>query len=823
MTDPSPLHPTSALDALLDQALALPAAERIAFVRAADCAEDVRAEALTMLRLDARAGAFLERSAAEVAAELLASGADAQYERSVPDRIGPFRVTGVAGRGGMGTVYRAERDDPDIRQLVALKLVEHGPAGTVMVRRFLEERRILALLEHPGIARFVDGGVTEDGVPWLAMEYVSGVRLDEYCQRHALGIEARLALFLEVCDAVHYAHRNLIVHRDLKPSNILVTDEGRVKLLDFGIARLLDDAGAADSSGLTFFGLRAVTPGYASPEQLRGDPVTTASDVFALGVVLYELLAERHPYGAGTRPAADVNRAALNTDVEPASAVAPASMRRRLRGDLDTIVATALRKEPERRYASVEQFAADVRRHLSGHPVTARPDRWSYRTTKFVRRNLRAVTATAVAAVLLVGYGVSAHVQNQRIAREAARTEQVKEFLASLFHNANPGVSRGAEATASELVAAGAARVRTELTAQPDIQAEMMTLLGNIYIAMGRYDEAVDLLEPALAARRAVRAPAKETAETLRLLAVALHYRGDLADAEPLLREAVELLSTAPDPDAELGSVLAELGDLLHSRGDFAGAEAALRRALAIQLVTEGEMRAATERDLANVLRDTGRHAEAEALYRASIAATEARLGRTDPITALTRTELALLLTETGAFDEAETLLTENLDVYAEIYPGGHPMVGTVLRNLGQLRLRQGDPYDAVATLRRALDVYAATLTGPSALPARAQAVLAEAMLAAGETEAAVAMATEALQSLRTMGLEALPAAAMARRVAMTRGHCLVGDRGADRRQPATHVRVPGSVACDRSSAPLRRHASSAVADGWRPVGRQHR
>jgi eukaryotic-like serine/threonine-protein kinase len=767
------------IEALLDAALDLPVDAREAFLEgegagAAD--PELGAEVRRLLAGDRRIERFLERPAAALAASLLAGGgAEGNADggdgvtEAVPERIAGYRIVREAGQGGMGTVFLAERDDPDLRQRVALKLVRGAVATRPLVRRFLEERRILASLDHPNIARLLDGGITDAGVPWFAMEYVEGIPIERYCAARELGVVARLHLFLGVCEAVQYAHRNLVVHRDLKPSNILVTDEGRVKLLDFGIARLLASDEAGEAGELTRAGLHPMTPGYASPEQIRGEAVSTASDVYSLGVLLYTLLAGRHPYVDAARPPHEVARAVLEEAPAPASAVVAGSAGRRLRGDLDTIVATAMRKEPERRFATVEALATDVRRHLAGRPVSARPDTWRYRAGKFVGRNRAGVAASAAFVALLAGYGVSLAVHADRIAREAARTEQVRDFLLSLFTHANPGVSQGRELTASELVELGARRVATELSGQPEIQAEMMTTLGQVYGTLGRYPEAREQLEAALAIRRRLHpAPSEAVARTAQLLSDALHFHGRTAEAEVLVREVLEMRRRLHgERDWRVGIIHTDLGDLLHTRGELAEAEAHLRTALRILVPARGEESsevARARRDLGNVVRDQGAHSEAEALYRRSIRGFEARLGPSEPMGALTRNELARLLAETGAYEEAERLLQENLALYRVLYPRGHPMLGTTIRNLGVLRLRQGRPDEAAETLREALGIYARSLPPESPLIPRAERHLAAAELGAGDPRAAAVTAAGALERLRAMGLGGHRAAADAER-----------------------------------------------------------
>lgn len=424
------------IEALLDAALDLPGEDREAFLRDA-CGDDeaLRAQVAQLLASGQRTGATFDRPAAALVIPTLTE-LD-QASRKIPERVGRYRILRELGRGGMGAVFLAERDD--FRQMVALKLVRRGLdlEGDV-VRRFLDEREILASLEHPNIARLLDGGVTEDGLPYFAMEYVEGEPVDRYCDRLRLSVDARVRLMGQVCGAVAYAHRRRVVHRDLKPSNILVTEQGTVKLLDFGIAKLLDDQ--RQDGAVTRTGVRLLTPEYASPEQIRADPVTPASDVYALGVLLYELLTGRSPHlargrsyqeiervvlqDAPTQPSSTVRQDTLATrrldkatdDVTPPPIAAlrsttPERLRRRLRGDLDAIVLQALRKEPDRRYATAETLGGDLERHLGGQPVTARPDAWRYRTAKFAQRHRMSIATgligMAAGVLLLLGLALA--------------------------------------------------------------------------------------------------------------------------------------------------------------------------------------------------------------------------------------------------------------------------------------------------------------------------------------------------------------------------------------------------------------------------------
>jgi serine/threonine-protein kinase len=387
------------IDAIFDAALDLAPNDRAGYLAQA-CADDfeLRHRVERLLEAHDRPSEFLQAPAVELAPDLLF---ETPGSSEAPERAGPFRIVRELGAGGMGVVYLAERDGAEFQQRVALKLVRHLGRGDALRRRFSEERRILALLEHPGIARLIDGGLTTDGLPYFAMELVEGEPIDRYCEARHLSIDQRLALFDQVCEAVQYAHEHLVIHRDLKPSNILVSGDGQLKLLDFGIAKLLDPLAASDAAS-TQTGFMALTPEYAAPEQIRGHAVSTATDTYALGVLLYVLLAGRRPYEVRGLAPAEIERIVCTVEPPRLSAVAAENVRRSLRGDLDLIVTKAIHKDPARRYSSASAMRDDLRRYRTGLPVLARPDSTAYRFRKFVRRNRVAVTATAITATALV-------------------------------------------------------------------------------------------------------------------------------------------------------------------------------------------------------------------------------------------------------------------------------------------------------------------------------------------------------------------------------------------------------------------------------------
>lgn len=468
----------------------------------------------------------------------LTNAVGAALERTTRDRrkavlgrvVNNYRLVSILGHGGTGTVYLAERADRQYSAQVAVKIIDaatiHGDLG----QRFRAERQILASLNHANIARLVDAGETDEGQPYLIMEYVHGEPLDKYCDQQRLDIRGRLELFLQICSAVQYAHQNLIVHRDLKPANILVTAEGSPKLLDFGIAKLLDVGGdAAAALALTRMNDRLLTPEYASPEQILGRAVTTASDVYALGVVLYELLTGLRPYSVPAsasqlelerticisdpeRPSAALKRAATesNSDTSPIAGVAAArglsidKLSRRLAGDLDSIVLRALRKEPQHRYGSVEQLAADIRRHLSREPVLARQGNWTYYSSRFIRRHAFGVSAGAAFAVFLAAFAVVMSIQAQRIAVErdratveSARAESVSDFMLSIFEASDPFEARGRQTTARELLDQAGRNIRGDLSQHPEVRARLLEAIGRAYRRQNEFELSVSFLEDA--------------------------------------------------------------------------------------------------------------------------------------------------------------------------------------------------------------------------------------------------------------------------------------------------------------------------------------
>ena len=647
---------------ILDAVLELPLDDREPYLDHA-CGGDValQREVEELLAANAASDTFLDTPALERAAPLVAvieqdiksASTDVLQGRVV----GPYRLLAELGEGGMGVVYLADRIDGQFEQQVAVKLVKHGLVSEEARRRFLRERQILARLQHPAIARLLDGGVTAEGTPFFVMERVEGRPVTSYCTEHALKTDDRLRIFLQICEAVQYAHRNLIVHRDLKPSNILVDDGGRVKLLDFGIAKLLGD-GESAIAGSSQSIVRALTPDYAAPEQLRGESVNTSTDVYALGVLLYELLTGERPYRVRSGVMGELERAILDETPPPPSARVASGDLRRLKGDLDRIVLKALQKSPERRYPSAEAFATDVRRHLEGLPVSARGDALSYRAWKFLGRHRVSAAVATLLMLTLVGGLLATTWQARRAEREARKAEAVKEFLKTLLSAADPTLAKGREPSVRQLLDAGAGRIETELRDQPEVQSEVASLVASVYHSLGEYDRAMPLLRADLERRKRRDGPHSiAAAEALTQIADALYEQGRYDEAGPMHEEALAIQrDKRGERTSQVAELLWDIAGVRRNRGDLAGAEAFDKQALAIYVALKGDDSAdaaAVRESLGIIDSQLARFSEAVALQRPVADWRERHLGPDHPHTLTARYNLAFYLQGLGHFHEA--------------------------------------------------------------------------------------------------------------------------------------------------------------------------
>jgi eukaryotic-like serine/threonine-protein kinase len=654
-----------------------------------------------MLDADATDDDALERAVGQAMREV-AAGTTAPLTQ----RLGPYRVIAEIGQGGMGTVYLAERADGTFDQQVAIKVVR-GLLDQDRVRRFRAERQILASLQHPNIARLIDGGTTDEGWPYLVMEYVDGVPIDTYVTTAGLSLDARLRLFLIVCDAVGHAHRHLVVHRDIKPSNILVARDGTPRLLDFGIAKLLDEDETAAAAARTLTGMRMLTPDYASPEQVRGEPVTTATDVYALGVLLFELLTGQRPHRFKTLTAQEIERVVCDTD-----APRPSTLATGLPEDLDIIVGAALHKERARRYPSVEALEGDLRRYLDGRPVQARPATWRYRARRFTARHRWGVATAALFVALLVAFSVTVTIQAARIARERDlaqqqrdAAEQVSSFLVGLFEVSDPSESRGATVTARELLERGAEQVERGLASQPTVQSRLMDTIGRVYRQLGLFPEAEDLLTKALAAREAAATgPSDDVADSLEEMGNLLRERGQHQQALTMYERSLAMRRQLhAEPHLAIAASLDYIGLALQSEGRFAEAESQLRAGLAMRraLLPAGDQMIGRSLNNLGLLLRVARIADAEPVLKEALDIRRAAFPSAHPLLSNSLMQYGQLLDQLGRYDEAEPHMREALAMRISIYGPDHFIVGTSYNNLASLLHNMG-AYDRAEEMYRA-------------------------------------------------------------------------------------------------------------------------
>ncbi len=736
------------------------------------------AEVESLLASSEAAGDHLEQAIGDGFRMAAQDAAQGEPERQ---RIGVYRVLGELGRGGLSVVYLAERDDDAYRKEVAIKVVKRGMDTREILLRLHQERQILASLDHPYIARILDGGSTDDGLPYFVMERIQGEPIDEYCDRHDLGIRQRLELFRKVCSAVQFAHQNLVVHRDIKPGNLLVTEDGTPKLLDFGIAKLLDPEHPGAAFTATAAGLRLLTPSFASPEQIQGRPLTTSTDVYSLGVLLYLLLTGQPPYRFSARGLTEIERVICDEIPErpssvvrqshdlgtaarseeasaPSLKVASARLARSLRGDLDKIVLMALRKEPQRRYASVEQLSADIGRYLGNLPVRARPDTFTYRTQKFLRRHRIGLAAGFLILVSLLA-GLAATLWQARRAQqnferaeiERAKGEEVTEFLMGLFEVSSPDRSLGETISAREILDRGSERIRQDLKNDPELRAALMDVMGTVYYNLGLYDRAESLLLEALEINEAVSGNDPTTAAIWSHLGSVRRKQGRLEEAEDLFRRALALNRRLyGEPHPRIAEALNNLAAARFHRNDPERAEDLFRQALEMRLQLDPpdyQDLAETQNNLAVVLYQRGDLESAEAFSREALKTRRSYFGDVHPLVANSLNNLASLLNRQDRPGEAEQIFREVVEMQEKLLGEEHPELAPSLNNLAAAQLAQGSAEEAEQNYRRALEITLQAKGEENNEVATFRVNLANLLVERGETAEAAAFYRSAIRA----------------------------------------------------------------------------
>ena len=747
-----------------ERALEQPGEQRDAWLAAQDLPDALRLRVHRLLDTESSLGGFLEGGT---------SAPEPEGFPAIGEQVGNYQLLSRLDSGGMGVVYRARRADGSYQQDVAVKLIRplHLMAAPEfrrqMLARFEQERILLARLEHPNIARILDGGRTASGLPWLAMEFVDGVPLTDYCERHALDLHARLQLFLKVCAGVQEAHSHLVVHRDLKPDNILVTRDGQPKLLDFGIARTLGDDAGGDPGATQ---LTAMTPAYASPEHVRRQPLTTASDVYSLGVLLYQLIAGERPYRLDGLSPAEAERAICDGDPASLRSVLQRSARDdparsaravQLTDDLQHVVAKAMHKESARRYPTAQALAADIERWLQGMPVLAHPDSAGYRLGKFIGRHRLGVAAAAIALFAVVGIAGIALWQAREARQAAADMGEMNAFLLEVLQTSDP-FDADRELTLSEALDAAAGSIDTRFADRPDLSAGIRFGVGYSMLSRYRLEQADRQLARALVESRA--AFGDDDIRTLRVADAIAYLRQEQdrgKEAEAGFREVIAGIERSRLTDDPLyGSTLGNLGNLYLVREDYPQADAWLQRSLAWYEAhpdAPANDRANALSNLAHAVHGLEDLPRADALYARAQAAMQSLYPDGNPDQAVLLNNRALLAEDRGDKPAALALHRQSLAMRRKVFSNSHPMVLTALANVARLTLETGAAADALPLATEAAALADRVFAdAPNGRHASIQATLAEAKLANGDVAGAAA-ALQRADALLAMVKEAGP------------------------------------------------------------------
>ncbi|MDZ7715833.1 MAG: serine/threonine-protein kinase [Balneolaceae bacterium] len=725
---------------IVDTALELKGQQRDTFIEK-KCKDDeaLKSEVTRLLESIEQSGTegFLENTK-DFPGHLAADFSKEEQESAsslVGKTIDQYTITKLIGHGGMGSVFLAERADEAYNRPIALKVMRRGMDTPSNVARFERERNILANLDHPNIARLLDGGVTEAGLPYLVMEYVEGISLLDYCDSKKLNIDKRLSLFKEVCQAVKHAHTNATIHRDLKPSNILVTDEGNVKVLDFGIAKLLEPEDPESTLLQTRTGARMLTLGYAAPEQLESKAITTATDSYTLGILLYELLVGVHPFDMDDKDLTQIEQiirskepslpsnkfSNLPTETQKKLArkrnTTAAAILKLLSGDLDAIVIKALRKEPESRYSSAEQLLEDLQRREQNLPVIAREDTFRYNSSKFIRRHKTGISVAAGFLLLIIGFTVfytwQITEERNKARIEAQKAEEVTEFLTRIFEGSNPSVPKSDSIPVRHFLETGVKRIN-EIEEQPEVKAALMTTMGRVYSNLGQYERSDTLHEEALKlSKKIYKDPHEDLAKSYVMMAVNEKELDNFAAAESLYKKGINILEKLGNrPDSLYSSSLSNLALLYEEIGEHQKAIPFHKKAVALDKKNypEGHEKIGISLNHLAVAQDkNGNFQKALKNYEKALKILKNQLGNDHQRTAITTHNIAILYRNLGMIDRAMPMMKEALKMKKAIYGNEHIVVVSSLAGMGHLYRETGQIEKSISSFKKTLDIVSNT------------------------------------------------------------------------------------------------------------------
>lgn len=708
------------VETIVDRALELPASEREKYI-SEKCGENkqLKGEVTQLLESIFESEGWLDDPENYKKGFYENISSDITSVPSTPsligENIGAYTIREKIGEGGMGAVYRAQRSDGEFDHEVAIKIIRHSRATDQNIKRFKREQRILAGLNHPGIARLFDGGVTEDGSPYIVMEYVNGIAIDDFCEQHDCSLKQKLALFQQVLEAVRYAHENLVIHRDLKPANILVNQAGEIKVLDFGISKLLEQE---KDTEITQTGTRLLTPRYAAPEQITQKNITTSTDLYALGIILYELLSGKNPYDLEGASPYEIEEAVVHQEPPaPGSRAETKIIRKTLKGDLNAIVLKAIRKNPTQRYRVANEFIEDLNNYHQGMPVSARTGSIPYRSKKFISRHKLGIAAAFLLMVLSAGFTIihtSRITQERNNARlEAQKATQIKNLLIDILQQQDPFAQPNRNITLAEILDVGVQDIENSLDNQPEIKAELLGLMGDNHASLGNFKKGEDLVKKALDLYdpTQLESALQTYINNLSRLGRIQYRTGRFKEAESSYFEALELVKHEYGENAsQITHLYSSLASVYREKGQLLKTEEFYKRAIALADSTQKLALATSLGNLAIAYRDQEQFDKALTLHKQSLELEHQVHDTLHPDLASAYNNLAFTYQQKGDFPKADSLHQIALSMRRKLFPPDHHHIASSLVRMGLLKIKQFHTQDAEQYLKDGYDILSSKL-----------------------------------------------------------------------------------------------------------------